>query len=613
MLLILFVVGSLYLMSSSDTYIWNSSSKSNLDLIAGYISGEYACQYNNQIQGTLYAGSKALCFSGTYFLFEKKVVIEWDHVRRVEKNQNAGIDVVLRDETVHVFGKLHAPDRVWITLVSLHNDALLDRPTRSMPPSRSVRRRNSDPLLSSVALTGDDLPQTLDEEEEEECLAPPPARKAVVRRSSTAPSSEETPSKSTQVLEIEQAIGHLRLQPISCSYEKGKGKLYAGDSGLYFEAKKVFFWDNKDFTVKFTQIRQVQIMEDTKTGGIRVVQKEGDVFEFYDMENADQVWASLIALHNEHLADQQSTPRPPRTLRRRNSDPLLSPSVRFDEPIEVEDDAASTGDLPDTVLEKMATTTAPVKSYQNPKEEWTALCQESEYSNVVVQDHVLPCSLDKYFELFVMDNAPYSISKFLEKLGDFNLQESNWSDEQTREVHYTHLVNAPLAPPQAAARKEQRLRRIGDEGICVTTRTNVDDVPMTDCFYVEDRLRVEPTGDESVSVVMEFEIVFVKSTMFKGIISKTTSSEFKAMFHSMAKFMSEALGETPETVEKALILPTVEEPKREPSWLMTLILLLLVLVLSFQIWIMRELRGIKEMMQTLQTPLTCPYDDNSAD
>jgi hypothetical protein len=122
-----------------------------------------------------------------------------------------------------------------------------------------------------------------------------------------------------------------------------------------------------------------------------------------------------------------------------------------------------------------------------------------------------------------------------------------------------HPVNVPMAPPKAGARKEQTYCRYGDYGLVIETRTYVRDVPMTDCFYVVDRILVEPNyrnpsdsssnkenqqdltninnhdssstaPPPSVLVSMEFQINFVKSTMFKGIISKTTSSEFKAFF-----------------------------------------------------------------------------------
>ena len=102
----------------------------------------------------------------------------------------------------------------------------------------------------------------------------------------------------------------------------------------------------------------------------------------------------------------------------------------------------------------------------------------------------------------------------------------------TRKITYRHPVNAPLAPPEARASKEQCYRRFGDYGICVDTHTVVQDVPMTDCFYVDDRILVEPLqgengdgNDGGVKFTWRFEIRFVQSTMFRRIIQTTTRSE----------------------------------------------------------------------------------------
>ena len=47
-----------------------------------------------------------------------------------------------------------------------------------------------------------------------------------------------------------------------------------------------------------------------------------------------------------------------------------------------------------------------------------------------------------------------------------------------RVVSYVHPVNAPMAPPSAAASKTQRFRRWGEHGMCIETRTEVKDVPI---------------------------------------------------------------------------------------------------------------------------------------
>ena len=66
---------------------------------------------------------------------------------------------------------------------------------------------------------------------------------------------------------------------------------------------------------------------------------------------------------------------------------------------------------------------------------------------------------------------------------------SPWKQEESdifaRTIEYSHPVNAPLAPPMARARREQRYRLYGKHGLSVETDTYVEDVPMADCFICD--------------------------------------------------------------------------------------------------------------------------------
>lgn len=85
---------------------------------------------------------------------------------------------------------------------------------------------------------------------------------------------------------------------------------------------------------------------------------------------------------------------------------------------------------------------------------------------------------------------------------------------QSRVVEYTHPVNVPMAPPSARAQRKQTFQRYGDHGFCIETECYVEDVPMTDCFFVKDRLLVAAKEGGKVLVTLEFELEFVKSTMY---------------------------------------------------------------------------------------------------
>jgi hypothetical protein len=390
---------------------------------------------------------------------------------------------------------------------------------------------------------------------------------------------------------------------------------YAGTDALYFYGRK-FFWDKRVVLLKWYMVRQIQVIAPR---GLRILDKENAAVEFLDMETPDKVWASFISLQNENLASsrpgvlRESLTRKS-TLKRMNSDPSMSPLFSMWTSSSIIEDAAATERTTTTAMDGRSTRSAsfPETPVLSLEKEWTQAKEASTYDRIVVQDHVLMCNLDTFFDTFLRDGAKYSIAKFLEGRGDFNLTESVWKDgddgSYSRVIHYTHPVNAPLAPPQAGARKDQSYRRYGDHGLRIETKTHVDDVPMADCFYVADRVLIEPSQDgDSVSVTMEFSIIFVKTTMFKSIISKTTASEFVKVFESMANFMSRSLGDGAVVQEVTPVVLDKEPTRSSDSPWSNMAVPLLVLILVFQIWIMVELRGVKNTMQ-----LPCNSDVNDA-
>jgi len=216
------------------------------------------------------------------------------------------------------------------------------------------------------------------------------------------------------------------------------------------------------------------------------------------------------------------------------------------------------------------------------QEQWETVCSKfNAYPEAPVVDMELVLSedatLETFVETFFQDNADCSYGRFMtEIVGDSSVTATRWvADDNdsstdggkdkgfqtlTRSIEYTHPVNAPMAPPQAQARKEQTMRNYGNNrGLVIETKTIVSDVPMTDCFYVRDVLLVERNTEENGGgwlVNIRFEIVFVKSTMFRSLISRTTTGEFNAFMKDLAAFLVTNCGGT----AAASTLPAEEEP-----------------------------------------------------
>mmetsp|Transcript_16621 Transcript_16621/g.38069 ORF Transcript_16621/g.38069 Transcript_16621/m.38069 type:complete len:534 (-) Transcript_16621:82-1683(-) len=175
---------------------------------------------------------------------------------------------------------------------------------------------------------------------------------------------------------------------------------------------------------------------------------------------------------------------------------------------------------------------------------WIEHCRSTKmkpFTEIAIESLSLPISVDEFHSLFLQDGADYSFLTFMLSIGELDVSVSPWQASNSgfsRTIDYTHPVNAPMAPPRAKAKKTQHLHCFGNAGLCLETRTDVMDVPMTDCFEVDDRLMV--SGDETgggCTVSVTFKIEFVKTTMFRRIIENSTRGEFLKFWTSFANMV----------------------------------------------------------------------------
>ena len=156
-----------------------------------------------------------------------------------------------------------------------------------------------------------------------------------------------------------------------------------------------------------------------------------------------------------------------------------------------------------------------------------------------MQDLELAIDLNSFNKTFISDNAEYSLQAYLSKIGDTIIEVTPWTSS-TRTIHYDHPINVPMAPPSAKANKQQTLKMYGLKGIYIETCTQVDDVPLTDCFVVDDQIFVESFGD-GVKVNAFFEIRFTKSTIWKRVITNTTNEEFRKFFVAYGDMLQDVI------------------------------------------------------------------------
>lgn len=212
------------------------------------------------------------------------------------------------------------------------------------------------------------------------------------------------------------------------------------------------------------------------------------------------------------------------------------------------------------------------------KEQWEVFVKDkkkNKYNEVAIQSLALPLTVDEFYHQVLEDNATQSFEKFMRDIGELNVKSTPWqpskaptpSEPNTRSIQYTHPVNAPMAPPTAKAFKQQVLHKFGTVGMCLDTCTVVQEVPMADCFVVNDRLWVHEAEDENTGTVkgcivaVTYEIKFVKSTMFRRIIESQTRKEY-ALFWNQYADMVRSL-KSPLALEEAELEDELEDVAME--------------------------------------------------
>ena len=191
-----------------------------------------------------------------------------------------------------------------------------------------------------------------------------------------------------------------------------------------------------------------------------------------------------------------------------------------------------------------------------------------EFSRAGLKNHVLketlPVSVQDFAKMFVEDPAQHSWKEFHHKMGDSQLDVTNWSNMRAaehenlgsgREIKFFKPVNLP-GLKETRGVKLQKYQRFGTVGLIVHSSTRLEDVPAADTFTVEDVVTVrkpkpdECSGDVNAHSVVEisFEVRFIKSTFLKYMIESNTNTEMKKW---LEKFFDHVRGIVAEHVGKA--------------------------------------------------------------
>lgn len=155
-----------------------------------------------------------------------------------------------------------------------------------------------------------------------------------------------------------------------------------------------------------------------------------------------------------------------------------------------------------------------------------------------VLEEVFPVSVDKFMELFYLDNAPFGLDKFNEQTGSTEMTINPWmtplEDEKsfgmTRSLQFRVPIDAPIGPKSSQVDVLQCLKE-SEHGVrVVESSTRLVDIPYGDYFSVEDRWTIVPrsSNPNACKIFIELKVVFGKSTFWKNTIETRAISDNRA-------------------------------------------------------------------------------------
>jgi len=252
----------------------------------------------------------------------------------------------------------------------------------------------------------------------------------------------------------------------------------------------------------------------------------------------------------------------------------------------------------------------------------------------VITGEKLNISLKDFAALYIDDGALLNYKKYHESVKDADVVLSEWSAPtsmgSTREMKFFKPVNLPgLASTRGI--KVQKFRMVEDVGLILCSSTRLEDVPAADTFSVEDTLVIRVLDETTVSVEITFQVHFLKSTMMKYIIEKSTNGEMARWLETFSNYLkkttelkregkldlSVAAAPAPVVVEAVVEAPV--EVKKAPVGFMALLsfnnenvgdqikfglclLLVLYLFVNYTRWegLVRKLDDVEAKMQRIE-------------
>jgi hypothetical protein len=196
---------------------------------------------------------------------------------------------------------------------------------------------------------------------------------------------------------------------------------------------------------------------------------------------------------------------------------------------------------------------------KDTKKEWERVRKESctAYTEIAVERKILPISLNRFFELFLADDAIKSMSFFQGniiqdddvectcwKISNSNSALMDGYKEYTRQITSKHNRNARVGPKIVPLDRRQTLRRYSNLGIVINTVLNMEGVPYGDMFEMQDEWIIESCNLSEIAFSVRFKIHFTKRpmAMIRKVIRDQSRKEITTWFKMYMEMIQETLG-----------------------------------------------------------------------
>ena len=357
------------------------------------------------------------------------------------------------------------------------------------------------------------------------------------------------------------------MDSFACAIEQGmirQGRMYVYDNAVCFSTYKII--GDIAIVIPVDEILKVEkkvayLVFDT---ALSLYTKFGEI-RFISFLDRDKAFLMIQDLVKNFEAYKKAVPaevlRVDEESLVKESMEKISPelSLQQEEIVRDSENMEDEGDKEVKFVEEIRRQSLQVAIEQNKKKIQGLLIPDDRYSTIMIEE-ILPCTAVDLYNIAFSDRKIEYKGKTYEncwmiakaQAGDIDIEYIKWNPKvpfeglygnnnnlqcleriaegsytSERNFKYTHQVKegGPFVPKICPVEEKHFGYWLGPDEFVLQNEIFTSKVPMSDTFVVKNCFRVKDIGKEKCSFMWRFHVEFVKSTMFKGKIAKSSQTE----------------------------------------------------------------------------------------